>query len=88
MGKNQIDVFWEFYNQNPGPLFAGTLFVSIVEGISSFFLEISKNQIIFLRDFQRFLGLPLLKAKRAAELQVISGSSHLARPRRQLEIMS
>mmetsp|Transcript_25013 Transcript_25013/g.22730 ORF Transcript_25013/g.22730 Transcript_25013/m.22730 type:complete len:209 (+) Transcript_25013:70-696(+) len=33
-GKNQIDVFWQFYDSNPGPFFAGLLAVSFFELIS------------------------------------------------------
>lgn len=34
IGKDQIDVFWEFFGRNPGPIFAGTLFIGVVELIS------------------------------------------------------
>lgn len=35
-GKNQVDLFWSVVDQNPGPLFAGFLFLGIVELISGF----------------------------------------------------
>ena len=33
-GKNQIDVFWQFYDRNPGPIFASFIFLGLVEIIS------------------------------------------------------
>lgn len=30
-GKNQVDVFWKCLDQNPGPIFAAIVFLSIVE---------------------------------------------------------
>ena len=33
-GKNQVSVFWEVLDRNPGPIFAGVIFLGIVELIS------------------------------------------------------
>ena len=33
-GKNQVAVFWEVLDSNPGPLFAGVIFLGMVELIS------------------------------------------------------
>lgn len=33
-GKNQIDVFWQFYDRNPGPIFASFIFLGLAEIIS------------------------------------------------------
>lgn len=30
-GKNQIEVFWQFFDQNPGPIFASFIFIGIIE---------------------------------------------------------
>ena len=29
--KNQIDAFWQFFDRNPGPIFAGVVVIGIVE---------------------------------------------------------
>lgn len=29
--KNQIDAFWQFFDSNPGPIFAGVVVIGIVE---------------------------------------------------------
>ena len=33
-GKNQVAVFWDVVDRNPGPLFAGVIFIAFVELIS------------------------------------------------------
>ena len=43
VGKNQIDVFWQFWERNPGPIYAAFIFIGIIEG---------KILLIFLLPFQ------------------------------------
>ena len=35
-GKNQVELFWQVVDNNPGPLFAGTIFIGIVELASGY----------------------------------------------------
>lgn len=45
-GSNQVDVFWECVDRNPGPIAAAIIFLGIVEGINEWVMKSTSHQLL------------------------------------------